>query len=653
MMLDAKNISLKYKTAAPIIVFLIIGVIAAILFTGYSTKKIILEQERQSTLHSYRDTVINALTTMMISGNFNQQELGAFLGQMQNIANVSVIRGSNVSRQYGTIPESAFNPAPDSIESQVLQTGQTQVSMHGDDIRGIYPYIAQSNYMGRNCLSCHNVKGGDVLGVVSIKIPLKGALARISAFERLYALMGILGILLAGLMVFIIVDRTHKPLSGLVKEMKSTAQQFSGLDLARAGGDEISRLSSDVNGVIRFFTGMVNDFMVSTSKILPVIDVLKDMSREATEGVQKQSVQATNIAAASEEMSQTISEIARNASGAAHASAQTMKIAMEGEKVAKGAAETAKKVFSSADDLGKVIFRLNSRVNEIGSIVAIIKDIADQTNLLALNAAIEAARAGEYGRGFAVVAAEVGNLSFKTINATKDISKTVESVLIEADQTVKSMNGTKRDVAQVTESIGKVEFSLQNIVSAAHKSSDEITLISTAIEEQSATMNDVAQNIGDTADIAHKIKNLSGNVQGEVKRLTQTVDDLRAASAGVKTKGGAVVMIELAKSDHKAFVQKIASSLEGNTVLTSAQLPDYHSCRFGKWYYNGAQAVCGDMRSFRQVEGPHEMIHRLAHDAVACHARSDQDGADRAFKKLQETSEQMLGLLDRIKEECN
>ncbi|QTG90298.1 methyl-accepting chemotaxis protein, partial [Vibrio furnissii] len=59
-------------------------------------------------------------------------------------------------------------------------------------------------------------------------------------------------------------------------------------------------------------------------------------------------------------------------------------------------------VQSSAQTVNEV----NSEMQKIGGIVALITEITAQTNLLALNAAIEAARAGEHGRGFSVVADE-------------------------------------------------------------------------------------------------------------------------------------------------------------------------------------------------------------------------------------------------------
>ena len=127
---------------------------------------------------------------------------------------------------------------------------------------------------------------------------------------------------------------------------------------------------------------------------------------------------------------------------------------------------------------------------EIGQVIKVITSIAQQTNLLALNATIEAARAGEAGKGFAVVANEVKELAKQTAKATEDISQKITAI----------QDDTKRAV----DSIG-------SITAVIHQINDISSTIATAVEEQSATTNEMSRNVQEAAKGSRRNLN---NIQG-------------------------------------------------------------------------------------------------------------------------------------------
>jgi len=193
-------------------------------------------------------------------------------------------------------------------------------------------------------------------------------------------------------------------------------------------------------------------------------------------------------------------------------------------KSAGQAASVAQEGVAVADQANGAMIRLGASSSEIGDIVKVISGIAGQTNLLALNATIEAARAGDAGRGFAVVASEVKDLARKTTEATGDISKRVAG--IQGDS-----KAAQAALARITEIVGKINDLQQAIASA--------------VEEQSATNKELADNIGQVAqagtEIAKNVNLVAGAAKeaatgaGETlraaKELTKLAADLRQAVA--------------------------------------------------------------------------------------------------------------------------
>jgi len=644
-----KNLSLKWQIALPTITLAILGITITIFGVNIITTRIVIDQARTTALQGYRDTALNALTTMMISGNIKEAK-GPFLEQMRSIVDLRIIRAESLDREFGKGPASDY--AGDSVEREVLETGGERIMLAGDSIRGIFPYAASANFMNKNCLLCHHVSEGTVLGAVSIRMSLSGPLAKARALQHAMIIFGLIGVvLLVGLML-IIAGSIHKPLADLTARVEQIAHGDLRQHIAFTGRDEISVLAQSMNKMIESFSAMITSILSSANDVIHTVDILRSRARRTSEGAKSQTAQAIQIVAAAEEMSQTISDISKNAAAVAETSIEAKSAATAGEGITEIAVEKVNSVYNSTAELAARVEKLNSRVAEIGDIVSVIKGIADQTNLLALNAAIEAARAGEQGRGFAVVADEVRKLAERTIKATSEISGRIAGVQAESDHTTEFMGEATGQVTKAKEFIANVGTSLKTIVESVQKVNDQIARIATAVEEQSAASDGVAKNIELTSSISKDLETMSGSVSHDINGLLKIAEGLRNSTAGFRTAGSEFLILDLAKTDHRIFMDKIGSCLDGDTRIEPTQLPDHHSCRFGKWYFGEGKDKCAALDSFKAIDTPHEKIHAMAKDAVAASNAGDRSKAERIYREMEDISARIGELLDSIKREC-
>jgi methyl-accepting chemotaxis protein len=321
--------------------------------------------------------------------------------------------------------------------------------------------------------------------------------------------------LLGALLSALLIRSITRPLAALNVRLAEIADGDGDLTqrIADLSRDEVGQAAGGFNRFADRMQRLVAEVADSAQRVGASADDLSAISTQLAGGAEETSVQAGVVSASAEEVSAIVSTMA--------ASAEQMSASIaEISRSASRATQIAENGVRAADDANDTVTRLGNASDEIQSVVKLITVIAQQTNLLALNATIEAARAGEAGKGFAVVAGEVKALAQQTATATEEISSKVEAI--------------RHGSGEAAQAIGQIGMVVAEI-------NDTQLTIASAIEEQTATTNEMSRNVGETAVGASEIAaNINGVAQTaeQVSRGAQTTrstaNDLASASADLR-----------------------------------------------------------------------------------------------------------------------
>jgi methyl-accepting chemotaxis protein len=349
-----------------------------------------------------------------------------------------------VVKQFGA---GAPNETPgDPLEQQVLQSKQPSFEVvteaNGENLRAVIPVIAQKNYLGKDCLTCHLVPEGTALGVVSMRISLDKVNQSVRKF-RLMTFLAAFGLILPLIaFIYISVKRSvSQPLDDLTRGLRDIAEGEGDLTrrLEVKGQDEIGEAAQAFNAFMEKLHGIVAEVKSSTGQLLHTVDSLTQVSDRVAANSQLQSQEAYSMAAQVEIMTYTLDGLASQAEDVQRVSGDSSEHSVHGGEIIHAAANEMNHITATVDESSRTIQDLGTQSDQISQIVNVIKEIADQTNLLALNASIEAARAGEQGRGFAVVADEVRKLAERTSNSTQEITAMIEKIQAGTRMAIQSM----------------------------------------------------------------------------------------------------------------------------------------------------------------------------------------------------------------------
>lgn len=251
--------------------------------------------------------------------------------------------------------------------------------------------------------------------------------------------------------------------------------------------------------------------------------------------------------------------------------------------------DRSEKINTQANSSMAAVTVLDDTANSISHLVSSIQEISDQTNLLALNAAIEAARAGEAGRGFAVVADEVRTLAGKARDASEQIDKLVNQVLVQ--------------VGSIKQTIGD-----------NHVCAEEVSASSAQI---GSIVNEVIVKSEHMQDVIH-------------------VASTRA-------------FLDTVKLDHAVWKNNIYTLLEKRTFNESVNSD--RECRLGNWYFKGEGTQYKHLRCYSMIEEPHRSVHEFGKEAMQSGMNQNVGKIISSVHSMEDASTKVVFQLDGLMSE--
>jgi methyl-accepting chemotaxis protein len=269
--------------------------------------------------------------------------------------------------------------------------------------------------------------------------------------------------------------------------------------------DEFKPLMEALEQMRQSWVVSVENIQSVSSNINRNMSDITDSANVMSNTAKENQSQALTVAAASEQMVSTTSDIAKNCE---HAT-MTAEDSSQSTTVGINRVEETMNMLNQQVEKSKkdaiLVQQLAETAQKIGTITLTIEDIASQTNLLALNAAIEAARAGEAGKGFAVVADEVRALSSRTSKSTQEITKMVMQVQADAKVANDAMQQSAAVMDQISVETGKMHSVLSEVTDKVREVNSQINQISTAAEEQSTATAEISTNMKGITDGSHRL----------------------------------------------------------------------------------------------------------------------------------------------------
>jgi methyl-accepting chemotaxis protein len=427
------------------------------------------------------------------------------------------------------------------------EKGKVETEASREALRGRKGNKIITDYNGNAVLSAYTpLKIGDTTWALIAEIDEAEAFAPVNQLKIMVGIVA-LAVVVAIIAVALLMSRAiAKPIRKGVDFAKAMSEGDLMQTLVVDRVDELGVLAGSLNTMANSMRKMFRDIRRGIETLSAASTELSAISNHMSVGAEQTKGKSNTVAAAVEEMSANMSNVAAS-SEQTSANVQMVAAAVEqmsatireiagnterGRSITEMAVKNAKAASERVEELGRA-------ASEVGRVTESINEISEQTNLLALNATIEAARAGEAGKGFSIVANEIKELAKMTAVATEDIRGKIEGMQTTTDKTV-------LEISQIEQVIGQIN--------------DIVSTISAAVEEQSVSTSEIAENVNQAAqgiqDVNENVtqsSTVASSIAREVIEVNESAREMADSSSHVDSK--AVDLSRLAEQLHEMVRQ--------------------------------------------------------------------------------------------------
>ena len=321
----------------------------------------------------------------------------------------------------------------------------------------------------------------------------------------------------------------------VVKINESVHEVYGGIDKLSESATETSASSLEMAATIEEIAMSAEKLGEAVEEVSSSITEMAFSIKEIGTSIVNLLDASTTTASSIAEMDATIKQVEKNAMDSAAISETVRSDAVIGKNAVLEAITGMQAIRDSSQITAEVVETLSLRVNDIGTILSVIDEVADQTNLLALNAAIIAAQAGEHGKGFAVVADEIRELAERTSSSTREIAAVIKGVQEETRRAVDAIAQAEESIAAGEKLSQRSGKALEKIVTGVQQAGIQVSEIAKATVEQARGSQSIREAMESVEDMVGSIANSAREHSRGTDMISAAVERMKDLTSHVRT----------------------------------------------------------------------------------------------------------------------